>query len=1711
MKKKLNKRILSALLALVLLLTNFPVIGFADGSFSIMLDGNVVKQVEFHENEKITVTAENNPGSGYQWQIRIPGTEQWVNIYGQTGQTISLSKAVVGSLMSGGSAYVRCAAISDGEEIDHTAALRTMVKKEEPAPEVSAAPAAQPMPTELPTEVTEAPTEPAPEATEAPAEATEAPTEPVTETEPVETPTEPIEIPAETAAPTEPEAEAVATAPGEEAVVEATEAPAETAAPAEPEAEAVAIAPVEEAVVEATEAPAETAAPTEPEAEAVTTVPVEEAVVEATEAPAETAAPTEPEAEAVAAPVEEAAIEATETPAESAEENTAEAFAEKVVRLLAPRANGDALAEEMVTVTVRYIRKEMVNGQETEVQVFAPYTAELQKGSAFSADVPVPGYMGYSPEHEWLSDDKTVIRLNYAAVDQSVTVTVLYGPAMVNFSVRYYAQNIYNDQYTEYEYKTGLQGLTGTYPKELVESISIPGFTKLYNYPEVVAADGSTEFQVYYDRNYYLYNFVLDGGYGVDPVYVRYGTTLVVPDPVRPGYIFAGWDLWEDQLVDGETVKVGDGVADPLDATIGLGNKTYQALWTVADTTFNVIYWVQNADDDGYSYAHSVEGVAANTGDVINFSNFHIYHDPDGEQLTGSLPENHALYKYSELDKDATARAYDKDENGQMIDYGPGEIEDYGVQIKGDGSSVVNIYFKRKEYTLRFVYARQHADGTVHIATNTIESSYNGYTYKGSSESTPYGRDITLDQIWNEKVKSLPEIIGDDVTKGSFTDGEWTYYYFSLTARYRANIADKWPATADAAGTGDLGTVTNDQNVTFQCVGWCAHYQSNFADNNFLPSAVVTGTYATLDDQILMDPAKTDEETHTLLAHWSKNEYLWEYRFYVGITEEEFYDECNGDYTNTIENPFINAASHPYWYRFKLVDSQITYSFSEDKSYQPRATLPGIRYTARGDKEEDVNGDGVMDKVVIYYYYRYEHSLIFNNYDSVLLSYKTPFDKPTTSGGWDWAFQEVDGVRGEYQRAEGVWNLYESAYAVDYGISLDWHIGQADAAIANNYPSTLEPDAYEFAGWYTGPNGTGYQVVFDAAQPENHMETDAQTGEKRWYNPTMPDDDLILFAYWAPRSYDLKVYATLSDIAGDDPVMTLPDIRHGDILSTSTVQQLRNAAENKKPSPNATFVGWFYLDDNGSISAFDPANMGISGEIQLFAQWKTDADSTYEIHYYKEDGTPFKDDSGNPVIDTGYAYIASTRTFSARVFEGYFPTYGSTSIVISADGAENVVAFHYVQKEEVEYTVKCWDVTNGVWLEFTVDGKTGMEYTGKTSSSVMDIAAPHIDQYLATVATQRVHLTANGDDNTVIFYYTENVEEQAWYVVRHLLQDVNDPAKYEEIHSLESLQATIGSPVTASATEPPIGFALNPQNTQVSGVDGGEYHIEGNSVTVDELPASGLEIRFCYDRETYQYTVQYVEYGKASNVLGTQNGSEKYGATVTPTLPETLEKDDITYHLRDGEQGRAFTVRADDTQVYTYFYEAQYTTVNYIAVTQGGPSGGLCSPNMEQAAGNFSGSTATPNDGFYFVGWYTDSACTQPVTDADGETSEDGKKFTPKHGEDRTFYALFKPYKLTISQDGEIKDNDSAIYEVLRDGAVVARVMITGPNSATVQQVKPGVYTVQRIEKSWAWTYKMPSSVPANGRVEVAANQDNVITFTYGPPQSCWLTGENRR
>lgn len=138
--------------------------------------------------------------------------------------------------------------------------------------------------------------------------------------------------------------------------------------------------------------------------------------------------------------------------------------------------------------------------------------------------------------------------------------------------------------------------------------------------------------------------FNSNGGSYVEPLFVRKGENCAPPTaPTKPGYDFAGW-------YDGNTEFTFGGALD--------SNKSLTAHWTAKNAVnYTVIHWLENADDDGYSYKES-------------------------ETLTGTAGSKTT----------ASAKSYDGF-TAQTITQ---------ETIKGDGSTIVNVRYTRNEYTITF-------------------------------------------------------------------------------------------------------------------------------------------------------------------------------------------------------------------------------------------------------------------------------------------------------------------------------------------------------------------------------------------------------------------------------------------------------------------------------------------------------------------------------------------------------------------------------------------------------------------------------------------------------------------------------------------------------------------------------------------------------------------------------------------------------------------------------------------------------------------------------------------------------------------------------------------------------------------------------------------------------------------------------------------------
>ena len=195
------------------------------------------------------------------------------------------------------------------------------------------------------------------------------------------------------------------------------------------------------------------------------------------------------------------------------------------------------------------------------------------------------------------------------------------------------------------------------------------------------------------EEGHYLQFASGEGATYIAPQFVAANKGTKKPsDPKRPGYTFVGWSTEKNGTT--ANFNFGDTISE---------DTTVYAVWEAKnDTQYTVIYWWENANDSGYSYHESASAAVS----------------------TSSLAKP---YNGFTLNTDKTKKS---------------------VTIAGDGSTIVNIYYTRNTYSIKF--------------------------YKAERKGTWF----FVDYEW-------PEMTG-----------------LRITAKYGADIADKWPsATSKIWGT----------------------------------------------------------------------------------------------------------------------------------------------------------------------------------------------------------------------------------------------------------------------------------------------------------------------------------------------------------------------------------------------------------------------------------------------------------------------------------------------------------------------------------------------------------------------------------------------------------------------------------------------------------------------------------------------------------------------------------------------------------------------------------------------------------------------------------------------------------------------------------------------------------------------------------------------
>lgn len=449
-------------------------------------------------------------------------------------------------------------------------------------------------------------------------------------------------------------------------------------------------------------------------------------------------------------------------------------------------------------------------------QAAQTWSASLAKGSTYSNTVAYPKIVGYAPETptglpNGVTADENGITFNLT-VQSDIEINVIYKPAEVNYTVNYYQQNVNDDNYTlaDTETKTGLTGSKIGVTYEGVKDKYEGFYGLLFDESATIAADGSTVVEIYYDRNYYLMSFNLDGGYGVEPIYARYGASISVADPEKPGHSFSGW-------------------SKDIPETMPAENTTFTAQWDAEKVNYTVVFWYENANDDSYSYAGSLTD-SATAGSTIQSGSYQN-RNFDGRDNT------HFTY------------------NGAMAE---------SKTVAGDGSTVLNVYFTRNVYTLTFKSQPSGWWGST-TTYGTITAKYQaniadqwpmaGTLMAGSSNRVPdnlyYWSYTNVTTHKNEmQATKIYTMTADVCNSNGLT---LTAYTNDRLQRYTVNY---WMESLDGTGTVHNGTYYTKSNEYSQTLNYTRNQN--------------TWGYKTIDGfQAEGDSARNDNNTFNL--YYSRN------------------------------------------------------------------------------------------------------------------------------------------------------------------------------------------------------------------------------------------------------------------------------------------------------------------------------------------------------------------------------------------------------------------------------------------------------------------------------------------------------------------------------------------------------------------------------------------------------------------------------------------------------------------------------------------------------------------------------------------------------------------------------------------------------------------------------------------------------------------------
>ena len=1363
--------------------------------------------------------------------------------------------------------------------------------------------------------------------------------------------------------------------------------------------------------------------------------------------------------------------------------------------------NGGNTDFQLISIVINYL---FDNGD----IAFEPYGATIAKGSDFTAKIESPSVMGYEPFRRIGVDyvDATFVEFDLTDVQENVTINVIYEPALVEFQVHHHLQGINDDEYSlSPDYITKSVGLTGSkVPDKL--TIDIPGFKPLaYEKDIVIAADGSTVVEIRYDRNYYLVSFEMAGGYGTDPVYARYETTIGVNPPIRHGYLFMGWELisYADSVPSDAQKSEFD--INGVGKTIKLpaANLKYLAKWKTELTTYTMVFWKENINDNGFTYWGYLDDISAMSGSLVSA-------DDRVDEVSDITDEKYFTYCEAISDKD--------------------------VIVEGDGSTVVNVYYTRNRYTITF-----KAKGKCTIEENHTHTKDECYvTVCDTSHVHDESCNPTLDCNVTEHTEHTDACIGCGIQEHVHTDSCY------CGVEEHTHTKDCWKNVGDAVNTpnnaprnpkdGQIYRVRSGirYNYYIYIFGSWYTYNGTASNNTIVDRSCGYTTEHTHTDACAKCGFETEhthgDDCYSDVLHTHGNGC---YSYSCGTKEHIHTDGCyvlncgtptghthnntckSATQNNTVklvyakyeENlehiwPVVDDNGVVYdegqrwtpsssdYYSQVLVfianmppdDFTLTLSTSDASPYTMNyylEVLPGDAYTHTYEGRNYALYTTI--KASYNYVTKAEDFFDIQGFDQLTSNPKFSGDQIKISSGnktVNFYYSRKTDNNLEFSNNGNV--IYDKTVSgVMYGAPLSQY------NFVPEYPTNLEEGAFVFGGWYTSPG------CYDGTEVD-------------WSTLTMEAGDMLLYARWDPIVHTIEIYTEYKDGEYLGKLGETQHVSHNSFAGQPSVMPEKG---------NYVFHGWFYIDeDTGEEKAFVFTGIPVNQDMKIYAKWSSDVSVRYKIYYVLEkDGTTIAD----PLEGVGLA--GHNKTFNAKVnnelYEGYrigyYPLTSSHTVTMSAEVELHEFTFKYKYVESVPYEVRYVD-QNGKEVRKAKE-------VFDNNLSVVTETFEKVDKMMPDAYQKRLVLSADGEDkdnngildNNVITFVYEQDETHAYYKVIHYIRNIADDG-YREYRS-EETKGVIGTVYTIT----PITLSGFKFNNKTALVNGAPATVNSDNTVKAQLGEDGMLIELYYDRVEVQYTVNYLESGTNAVLHEPKIDYGLYGGQVVEFAigltmnGYTLESDEV----------KQLNLSFDETHnvINFYYKESTYAIKYEIAGATDGGTLTQFSENVKAITTETAiGSSPIVYKGYKFVGWFEDAACSVAVP---SDWVDSANKITPQKSgnawlSSKTYYAKIEPNvtSMTISTMGamEIDEGQVFIFHIKGKSDAVKHVeldvVIVGNGSVTVTDLVVGEYTVSEIT-DWSFRY---SVVNAEKTISLTVDPDkNTVDFGEVRSFTGWLDGNH--